>query len=173
MARPSLLDRRALPDALLLYNWRVVFPRIPGVSDTRGLTVRAVSSTIPGFKIEPAEQQFPGGVKIKWAGQPSWDGTWSCTLIETRDMLVRDSFITWMLSARNPHNNTGSLKSSYATTVELELYDDIPNVIRSISLVNVFPTSVGDLSVDASSGVANMQIDFAYDFTTESNSSST
>lgn len=54
MARVSIQQMAATKDPLQTWNWEVLFPRIPGVQDTRPLTVRAISTSVPGSQIEQA-----------------------------------------------------------------------------------------------------------------------
>jgi hypothetical protein len=66
---------------------------------------------------------------------------------------------------RSWNNNSGSYKSTYGVTGELALYDDLPQVVKSIRIRGLFPESVGDVALDQSSGVIQYSVTFSYDYT--------
>jgi exo-beta-1,3-glucanase (GH17 family) len=107
------------------------------------------------------------GVKLNFAGRRTWDSTWSCTFFETRTASTRGSFVNWMELMRSWDNNSGSYKSAYAVTAELELYDDLPQVVKRIRLYNVFPTEVGETQMDQTSGIIQYPVTMSYDWTTD------
>lgn len=166
MARSGLQEALQILDPLQSWNWDVMFPRVPGIDDTRPLTNKAVSTNIPGHNIEQVGVEAKG-VKLNFAGRRTWGGTWDCTFVESRDSNSRDSFVKWMELARSWKNNTGSYKSVYSVPIELTLYDDLPQVSRLIKLIGAWPMTVGETSLDQSSGVVQYAVTFSYDYTEE------
>ena len=166
MARSGLQEAIGIQDILQTWNWDVMIPRIPGASDTRELMYKCVSTTVPGSNIEQVPLEIHG-VKLNYAGRRTWSGTWEATFVESRDSNTRRLFLDWMELTRSWQNNTGAYKSTYAVPVELTLYDDLPQAVRSIKLINAFPTAVGDLTLDQSSAVVQYAITFSFDFTEE------
>lgn len=167
MSRSGLAETQSVLDVLQSWNWDLVIPRIPGVGDTRPLTYKCISTTIPGSQIEQVPLEIHG-VKLNYAGRRVWGGTWEATFIESRDSNTRQQFLTWMDLMRSWVTNTGMYKSVYAVPIELALYDDLPTIVRSIKLVNAFPTQLGDVTLDQSAGIIQYQVTFSYDMTEES-----
>jgi hypothetical protein len=146
-----------------MWNWNLTIPNIPGSSLSREVSYKALSTSIPGSKLEQVGLEAHG-IKLNFAGRRQWDGTWNVTLVETRDSSTRDAFLAWQELARSWKANAGSYKSIYSTTVSLELYDDLPQVVREIKLFGVFPTSIDDVQLDQTGDIVRYSIQFSFDY---------
>jgi len=163
MARTGLSDIRALPDPLMGYNFDLVIPNVPGGGDARSLTIKCMSTSIPGMSTEDVTVSLKG-IDTKYAGRPMYTHTLSCTYLETRDLSTRDAIRNWIKLQRDFRANTGSYKSDYATTASLMLYDDTGAAIRQISLEGFFPQNMDDAALDGGSSTpVNIAVTFAYD----------
>lgn len=166
MARNSIQQMLTMADPQLMFQWQITIPRVPGLSDTRPLSVRAISTVIPAPTVEPATWEG-NGMKLQYAGRLTYSNSWTADFIESRDSLTRDAFLNWIKIQRSWELNTGTYKSVYAVPVELALYDSMNQVSRSIKLVNAFPLTLGEPSLDQSSGIVTYNTQWSYDFTTE------
>ena len=168
MARSGLQEVTGILDVLQTWNWDVVIPNIPGTAggDTRDLTYKCVSSAIPGSSVEQVKLEAHG-VQLNFAGRRIWTQTWDATFVESRDSSTRGKMMGWLEMMRSWANNNGSYKSQYAKTVELTLYDDLPQAVREIKLINAFPTAIGEVTLDNSSGIIQYAVTFSYDYTEE------
>lgn len=166
--RNSLLQGLAIQDVLQQWSWGLTIPRIPGQGDTRSLSAKCISTTIPGTKIEQTKLTAQGGIELNFAGRRTWDQTWNATFVEDRSADTRDMFIKWMDLIRNPVVGLGTYKIVYAVPVELALYDDVGLQIRSIKLVNAFPLELGNASLDQSNGIVQYDVSWSYDLSEES-----
>lgn len=162
MARTSLADVRSLPDPLLTYNWDIIFPVIPGSGDTRSLTFKALSTSIPGKMLEQVPANL-GPAELRYAGRENNSHAWQCTIHETRDTGTRDVLRRWQSIIRNNRLNTGSYKSVYSVPVELVLYDDVPQAVRRIVLLGAWPETLDDSQLDRASGAVQVSVTFSYD----------
>jgi hypothetical protein len=167
MPRNGLLQAISITDVLQSWSWGIIIPRIPGVGDTRSLTSKCISTSIPSMQVEPVKVEMQGGIQLNFAGRRLWGQTFQCTFIESRDSSTRGDLLAWMNLMRNPLLGIGAYKSVYAVPIELALYDDAGLTARSIKLVNSFPTDVGESSLDQTSGVVQYSVTFSYDFTEE------
>lgn len=164
MRRTGLEDISTIKDPLLLYNWGLVIPNIPGGGNSYQLTLRAQISSIPGLNIEPALVALRG-MELHYAGRPTWTKSLPFTYIEARDMETRQSLLRWMYLARDFRNNTGTFKEDYAVNCDLELYDDTGAVIRTIRFFGVFPLTLDDLATESQgTTVAAMSGTFSFDY---------
>lgn len=166
MSRTSLQDMLAVTDPLQKWNWDISFNRIPGFSDSRQLPIKATATSIPGTTIE-AVQWEGHGIRLHFAGRRMYDETWEVTLIETRDNTTRDAMLAWKEMARSWVRNSGAYKSQYAVTADVTLYDDAGKAVKVINLVNVFPTAIGNVALDQSSGIIEYQVTFSLDLTVD------
>ncbi len=163
--RTSLHDVAGLPDPLLSHAFDLFFPRIPGFNGgTRGLTVRCMSTSLPGMQLEQ-ETAALHGVEVSYAGRQIWTKTFPATFIATRDAYTQTAFRSWITFARNNRGNSGNYKVNYAVDTVLTLYDDIPNVIDNQKIIGVFPTSLEDLSVDGGAGtILQFSVQLSFDW---------
>lgn len=160
--RPGLAEVQSLADPQLSYNWNILIPFIPGAADTRKLSYKAISTSLPGSEIEQVTLEHRV-VKLQFAGRRIYSGQWSVTMFETRDLSTRDDLIRWMDLCRSYHGNTGSFKQTYAVTAELQLFDDTPKVNREIRLLGLFPLKIEDATLDSSSSILQYSINFSFD----------
>ena len=167
MGRTALQDLRSVGDPLQQYNWDVIIPNIPGSGDGRLLTFKAMSTSIPGFMLEEVPVRIRG-YELRFAGTPNWSHSWQVTFLETRDISTRNLLLNWKRLARDWETNSGSYKAVYATTMQLVLYDDIPQVAQTIYMNGAFPQTVDDSAIDgATSGAVTTGCTFSYDYTSE------
>jgi hypothetical protein len=165
--RTSLQQVQSLPDPLQQYNWDIIIPNMPGSGDSRTFTYKAQTTSIPGFLIENVPVALHG-VELRYAGRANYSHQLQVTLIETRDVGTRDQLLAWSKLARDWISNTGSYKSVYSTTIQMVLYDDLPQVVRQINLIGCWPETVDESQVDSSQSAAvTTGVTFSYDFTQE------
>lgn len=159
MARPSLDNAASLKDPFFTYNFRVHIPDQP-----REMEYKCLSAALPGFNLEPVEVNFHA-IKLKYAGRPAYSGTFTTSFLEVRDIATLKALRAWSMKARNHDANTGSFKKDYAKTAEITLYDDTGADSLTIKVVNIWPETVGDLSLTTESSTAGMiEVTFAYDY---------
>lgn len=164
MQRTGLEDISQIKDPLLLYNWALVIPNIPGGGNSYQMTLRCQTTAIPGLTFEEALVQLRG-MELVYAGRPVYSHNLPFTMLEARDMITRQSLLRWFYTARDFRNNTGSYKEDYSTTCDLELYDDAGLVVRTIRLFGVWPKSLDDLSTESSgSTVATFSGTLSFDW---------
>lgn len=164
MSRTSLQNVQSFKDVLQTWNWDVFFPTIPGAADTRPFSYKMISTTIPGGGIDQVGLEAHG-VKLNFAGRRTWTGTWEVTVVESRDFSTRGLLVGWKEFARSWKNNSGSYKEDYAVTGELVLYDDLPKEVGNIWLKGMWPMTVGDATLDNTSGIVQYSVTFSYDYT--------
>ena len=164
MSRTHLREMLSVTDPLQSWNWDIFIPNIPGSNDTTAITYRAVSSSIPETSLEQVSLEAHG-VKLHYAGRRTWSGTWNLTLFETRQAGTRDALFKWQEFARSWENNSGNYKQDYSVTAELALYDDLPQVVRSIKMYGLFPTQIGETQLNQQAEIIQYQVTFSYDWT--------
>lgn len=162
MPRTSLQDARSLVDPLFTYNWDLIVPAMPGTPDSRTFTFKATSASIPGSMVEQVAVNL-GPAELRYMGRENNSHSFAVTLHETRDVGTRGMLMRWKKLGRNNADNSGSYKSVYSTTIELVLYDDIPQVVKRIRLLGAFPETIDDSSLDRASGAVSTSVTFSYD----------
>ncbi len=161
--RTALTQMIEIGDPALGYNFDLFFPTIPGMPDTRDVTFKCQSTSLPGFQVETANVEAHG-IRLPYAGAASFTQTWDVTFIETVTWSLRDGMRRWKDSMRNWRTNRGLLSAEYMTEPQIVLWDDKPSVVRTIQLHRVFLINYADQSVDGANGstVITGQATFAY-----------
>jgi len=166
MPKTSLQDIRALPDPLFTYQWDVYIATLPGTGNSRSLTYKATSTSIPGSTLENVPVNL-AGAELRYAGRQNYSHSFTLTLHETRDVGSLEMLRRWQRVARDNTLNTGTYKSVYATSVELVLYDDTNSEVRRITLIGCFPETIDDAALDRASGAVSINCTLSYDYIEE------
>jgi len=162
--RTSIQDVRSLGDPLQTYNWDVIFTRIPGTADVKPFTFKAMTTSIPGVLLESVPVALHG-IELRYAGRANYTHQLPLTLLENRDVSTRDMLMKWNRTARDWVSNTGTYKDAYSVTVQLLLYNDIPQVVRTINLYGCWPETVDDTAVDGqASGAVQTSVTLSFDY---------
>lgn len=150
-------------DPLPKFLWEIYLPPLPGTNDTSQLKYKAISADMPKTSIE--ETNWEGkGVKLNFAGRRLYDGTWSITIIESRDNSTRDALMAYFESIRSWKKNSGLLAQDYKVNPELILLDQTNSPIRSIKLMGAWLQDATPPSLDQSSGIQEYQATWRYDW---------
>jgi hypothetical protein len=166
MGRTSLQDVQAIPDPALTWNYDLMLPSIPGSSDTRQLTWRCMSTTLPGSEMDRVDIRLHG-VNIVRRGARNWGHTMNTTFLEAVDWNTRNAFFNWMESAQSWKNNTGSPSSVYLVNGQIVLYTDAPTVAKTVVVYGMWPQQIQDVTMDGAQGGSHvsLEITWSYDYT--------
>jgi len=165
MARTSLANVVALPDAAQQWNFDLFFPTIPGSTGVaQSLTYKCKTTTLPSSKIEPVPIELHG-VKKQEAGRAMYDHQFSAVIMATVDYSDYLALRGWRDYMRSWKNNTGSDSAAYKINLELDLYDNQGNVSQTIILVGAFLTDIADVQFDGAQGaVVDLNVSFSFDY---------
>lgn len=154
MPRTDFEDVDALLDPLLMYNWDLVIPQVPGVQghNAKNFKSRIMTTSLPGRIIESVVQDLKG-VTRETAGRVQYTRSLPFELMETRDLIARDTLAGWSRYARND-SGLGTYYSEYSTMVNLLLFDDHDQVIRNIALHRCWIEMFDDSPLDGSASAA-------------------
>lgn len=121
-----------------------------------------MTTDVPGTQLEELAAPLHG-VQIMYAGRRTYTHSMNVTFMETHDWSTTEKFHRWVEIARSWRNNSGGLSSAYWTTAQLVLYNDVPQVVRTIQINNLFPTNVSEVQLDGSSSqLVQLSVEFRY-----------
>jgi len=165
MARSSIQEFRQLKDPLLSYNFDLLLPNIPGGGSSRELKISCQGTSIPGTSVDQVTVGLHG-VYLNYMGMQRWSQRLDASFYETRDLDTRTAFLNWIQFARSTIQNSGTLKANYAVTGKLYLYNDIPQVTRTINLYGLFPLVFNDSQMEGVGPASpiSQSVSFAYDY---------
>lgn len=164
MARSGLFDVLSLQDPAMSYNFDLFLPNIPGSSDTRDLTFKCMTTDLPGVGLDNVDVALHG-VTIPYAGRKIYTHTLNATFLEDSGWGSREKFRRWNESTRSWTGNSGSLSAAYKVNAAIAVYDDVPQLVRTCSLIGLWPETIGEVNLDGgASNLVTLQITFRYSY---------
>jgi hypothetical protein len=164
MARTSLYDVSAVADPAQSWNFDLFLPAIPGSSDTRALTWKCMTTALPGFSLDRVNVPLHG-VELVYAGRKTFSHSFSSTFMEAADWSTRSQFYAWSENTRSWINNSGSFASTYKVSAQMVVYNDLPQVARTIQIVGLWPAEVADVELDGgASNLVTLSITWSFDY---------
>ena len=120
-------------------NFRVI---IPGITD---IDILARSTTIPGRNLGETLMFGPGGVQVPLPGNPTFD-TWTCTILNLNDLQIHTQLSDWADQAYDWDAGTYAQPEDVERDIIIQPLDNNLQVIKSLILVDAFPTLVGEIT---------------------------
>ena len=175
-ARPNLFEVEipSFPVAAGANTWRTGSDQ---EADTFKFLCKAAA--LPASNIAPIDVPFRGRI-LKVAGDRTFD-TWTVTVINDENFLLRSAFETWMQGISKNSNNTGATNpSSYmtyalvhqlgrgadrgveSTTNSAAADGTAITPLKTYTFYDIFPTNVSqiDLSYDSSDTIEEYTVEF-------------
>jgi hypothetical protein len=167
MTRSSLNDAQAVADPAQSWNFDLFLPSIPGSSSTSALTWKCMSSGLPGFAFDKVLVPLHG-IELVYAGRKTFTHSFQSVFMEASDWSTRSQFYAWSESMRSWVNNTGTFASSYKVNGQLVVYNDLPQVSRTITCMGMWPETVADVALNgAQSDLVSLDITWSFDYLTD------
>ena len=149
-----------------LFQCQITNP-IQGAADLKvPFMVRA--TTMPASTLGTIEVPYFGR-KVKVAGDRTFD-TWSVTVINDEDFLIRNAMEEWS-SAINTHLDnlraTGSSQPiDYKSRAQVTQYSKDGLALRTYSFEGIFPVEISDMAVDwdTTDAIEEFTVTFQYDW---------
>jgi len=121
------------------------------------------ATSLPGQTIPEVTVNFRGR-QLFLAGDRTFE-TWTTTIINDTDFMVRNAIERWMNGINNLETNTGLTNvSEYTSQLIVEQLDRDDNVLKSYVLRNCWPTVVApvELSYDTVSDIETFDVTWRY-----------
>ena len=142
--------------------------------NTEQLSFMCKTASLPGSEVGSIQVPYFGRY-INVAGDRSFQ-PWSVTVINDQPFDLRNAFERWQ-AAMASYDTKGNKKtalgatanpSSYTVNGQVIQYGKDGLVIKTIDIINMFPTSVGEiaLSWDQATQIEEFPVTFAYDYFT-------
>ena len=135
-ARPNLFEvELAFPDAVAIDN---------DVLQKARFLVKAAA--LPASTIAPIDVPFRGRI-LKIAGDRTFE-TWTITVINDTDFVLRSAFEKWMNTINKMSDGTGVVDpEAYQKDATVKQLDRDDSVLRSYKFWDIFPTNVSTIDV--------------------------
>lgn len=148
-----------------LFQVQITNP-INGAGDLKvPFMVRA--TTLPASTLGVIEVPYFGR-KIKVAGDRTFD-TWSVTVMNDEDFLIRNAMEEWSNSINLHQQNTrlgGSSPTEYKSQATVQQYGKDGSILRTYNFNGLFPTDISDITVDwdTVNTIEEFTVTFQYDW---------
>ena len=147
-------------------QFRVILNTPPGIATglplgTSSFFIKAAS--LPGQTIPEITVNFRGR-QLFLAGDRTFE-TWTTTVINDTDFMVRNAIERWMNGINDLEANTGLTNvSDYTAQLIVEQLDRDDNILKSYVLRNCWPTVVApiELSYDTVSDIETFDVTWRY-----------
>lgn len=147
----------------------------PGGFITKEDNVYITAAVLPGYNINNQQVPFMG-MQFNIPGSGSFPGSdsWNVTFRCDSQLNIREKILGWQKSIFNAfpdemRNSVGAYNpKSTDTYVDLVVFDRDGKTVRGIKLIGCYPTSLGEISYDAtgSGEPVTMQVTLAYQWWT-------
>ena len=136
-ARPNLFEvELAFPDAVAIDN---------DVLQKARFLVKAAA--LPASTIAPIDVPFRGRI-LKIAGDRTFE-TWTITVINDTDFVLRSAFEKWMNTINKMSDGTGVVDpEAYQKDATVKQLDRDGSVLRSYKFWDIFPTNISTIDLN-------------------------
>lgn len=149
-----------------LFQCQITNP-IQGAADLK-VPFMVRSTTMPASTLGTIEVPYFGR-KVKVAGDRTFD-TWSVTVMNDEDFLIRNAMEEWSSSINTHLDNLRATGSSqpidYKSRAQVTQYSKDGLALRTYSFEGIFPVEISDIAVDwdTSDSIEEFTVTFQYDW---------
>jgi hypothetical protein len=147
-------------------QYRVIMTTPPAIAtglDVNRTQYLVKAASLPGQTISEIQVNFRGR-QMFIAGDRTFD-TWSTTVINDTDFMVRNAIERWMNGINDLEENTGLVNiSDYTAQLTVQQLDRDDRILKSYVLKNCWPTVVApiELGYDNESAIEEFEVTWRY-----------
>jgi len=142
------------------------FPGFASVGgETRNMSFLCKATNLPGMTLGEVGVPFRGRL-LYVAGDRSFE-TWTTTILNDTDFLVRNAMERWMNGINALSDNSGlENPSDYQVDCFVDQLDRAGNTIKSYTFRGIFPLTVApiELAYDGNDAVEEFEVTYRYQF---------
>lgn len=147
-------------DLSRVYNFYILIDN-PAGGDTGTTRYLVQSSSMPPTTIDPIEVNWQGMVFPLGSTQTFSD--WTVTFRLDSSSQLRKDFMNWQKMVHDPVTNVHGSPNDYMQDQEIQNLDPQGSIIEKLKLINAWPTTVGELTLDyGSKEVHTFDVTFRY-----------
>lgn len=166
MPKPTLSSVINTADLLHTNDFEMSFPNMP-VEGGDKLRLLCQSAEFPALTINPLETKLYGHNLI-FAGDVTLGNELSITFVETRELVVFKSLREWVTMCTDPKTQHGKAYkiqggNGYAREGIIKMFDKIGETIAVARFINIWPTTVPQISFAAEASVVTAAVPFKFD----------
>jgi len=149
------------------FSFDLVFPLIPVQTELRGneeFTLNIYETVLPGVTLDMTEQNWQGGRTNRATGALTFE-PWNVSFTVDSEFKNWQVIFKWFMFINNNRDKYIDLQKIYAVDATLRVVDNFQDQKFSLFFVDVWPTSLGEVSLTYREGEPNLeaQVSFTYD----------
>lgn len=149
------------------FSFELVFPLIPIQTDLRAneeFTLNIYETVLPGVSMGIEDRRWQGGVIHLASGELTFE-PWNVNFVVDSEFKNWQILFKWLTFINNNKDKYIDIPYNYTTDATLKIVDNFQNHKFSLFFVNVWPNSLGEISLTYREGEAIMdaQVSFTYD----------
>jgi hypothetical protein len=148
-------------------QYSVIMPSVAGVIatglDSRRTSFLVKATSLPGQTIPEVTVNFRGR-QLFLAGDRTFE-TWTTTVINDTDFMVRNAMERWMNAINDLEENTGLVNvNDYTADLQVRQLDRDDRILKSYTLRSCWPTVIApiELSYDTVSDIETFDVTWRY-----------
>jgi len=149
------------------FSFELVFPLIPVQTELKPneeFILNIFETVIPGVTLDIAEENWMGGKANRATGALTFE-PWNVSFMVDSEFKNWQIILKWFMFINNNKDKYIDLQSNYAVDATLRILDNFQNQKFSLFFVDVWPNSIGEVSLTYREGETNLeaQVSFTYD----------
>ncbi len=163
MARIAYTEVAALPDAADQISFELLFGTVPGIANSRQLSVACLNAQIVGSSSESFAVTLHGHTR-NFRGRRMNSGTLAVTFVEVSGHNIRKQLTSWLeFVAGYESGNSQDYIAGYSVLAQLISYDTTGAVASRMNIEECFIQDIADLQHDgATSAAFNLAATFKF-----------
>ncbi len=148
-------------------SFELIFPKLPietNMSEHEEFLLNIFGTLIPGINIDPTEMRWLGAKTLMDSGNITFDMLNTNFIVDSEFKNWKILF-QWIMYIHNNKNIFGKNPADYSVDVTLKMVDNFQSPIMNIKFINVWPSSLGEVSLNTREGDTQLEcmISFNYD----------
>lgn len=148
-------------------NYELIFPILPitkSVRDTEPFTLNIYGTVIPSITTETSEQYWQGG-KLPIAMSPITFEPWYVNFNVDSNWCNWLLLWEWMIHIDNGNTRYGRPLKEYFVDAYLNIYDNADNRVLGVKIINIYPTSLNEVTLSHRDGKENLDCGVNFNYT--------
>ena len=154
-----------------LFRATVTFPSY-AAGDIELTSFMCRAASLPGSEFETIEVPFRGR-QLKIAGDRSFE-SWTITVYNDTNFIIRNSFERWMNGINSHQNNTGLTNpTDYKADMLVQQLDKSGFAVKRYDFKGAFPINISpiELNYDPQTEIEQFEVELQYDYWTSGTTS--
>ena len=148
-------------------NFELVFPITPvtkNLRDSEVLTLNIHGTIIPAITLATTEVAWQGG-QYPMAMSPITFEPWYVNFVVDSNWTNWLLLYKWITFIDDGNTHYGKEKEDYFVDAHLHIYDNANNKVLGVTIINIYPTSLNEVTLSQRDGQENLECGVNFNYT--------